>query len=97
MSWITADANGVVLTIKATPSSSNDGVAGVEGEWLRVRLRAPPVDGKANAALVRWLAGWLGVPRQAVEMVSGSTARIKRVRVRGVSAAAVTARLGQNV
>lgn len=91
MKWITEDAAGVVLTIKATPRARANAIAGVEEEWLRVRLQAPPVDGKANEALLRWLADLLAVSKKAVELVTGSTARVKRVRIRGVTAAQVLA------
>jgi uncharacterized protein len=93
LNWLRKEADGVVLTIKATPRARENGVAGVEGEWLRIRLQAPPVDGKANEALLRWLAGVLDVPKTAVELVAGSSARIKRVRIRGVNATQVRARL----
>lgn len=93
LNWLREERGGVVLTVKATPRAHASGVAGAEEGWLRVRLQAPPVDGKANEALVRWLAGVLGVPRGAVEIVSGAAARVKRVRVRGCTAAQVRAAL----
>jgi uncharacterized protein (TIGR00251 family) len=93
MSWLTENETGVVLTIKATPRARANEVAGADADWLRVRLQAPPVDGQANAALVRWLAGQLGVPARAVEIVGGVGARVKRVRVRGIGPLEVRARL----
>ena len=93
MSWLTESDTGVVLTIKATPRARANEIAGADADWLRVRLQAPPVDGQANAALVRWLAGQLGVPTRAVEIVVGGGARVKRVRVRGIRAKEVHARL----
>ncbi len=93
LNWLREERGGVVLTVKATPRARASGVAGIDGDWLRVHLQAPPVDGKANEALVRWLAGALGVPRGAVEIVAGAAARVKRVRVRGCSAAQVRAAL----
>lgn len=94
MSWIKSTPSGCLLTIKATPRASRSEVAGVEGVWLRVRLQAPPVDGKANAALVEFLAGILDVRRRDVTLVAGEKARIKQVHVAGVSAEAVRGRLG---
>ena len=93
LNWLKEEDNGVVLTIKVVPRARNTGIAGTDGEWLRVHLRAPPVDGKANEALLRWLAETLGVAKGAVELVTGTTSRIKRVRVRGCSAADVRTRL----
>ena len=63
-----------------------------EGE-LRVRLRAPPVEGQANESLRRFLAKRLGVPASAVEIVGGATARHERVRVEGLMPDEVRARL----
>ncbi len=60
----------------------------IEGEWqgaLKVRLAAPPVEGRANEALRGLLAEHLKVPLSAVEIVSGERSRTKRVRIRGVS------------
>jgi len=66
------------------PRASRTEVAGVLGDQLRVRLTAPPVDGAANEALVRFLAERLGVPRSAVRVVSGETGRSKVVAVEGI-------------
>jgi len=66
---------------------------GLHGDALKIRLMAPPVEGKANRALQEFLAGRLGVSRSAVEILSGHASRQKRVRVSGVSAAAIRALL----
>jgi uncharacterized protein (TIGR00251 family) len=66
------------------PRASRTEVAGVLGDQLRVRLTAPPVDGAANEALVRFLAERLGVPRSAVRLVGGETGRSKVVAVDGI-------------
>ena len=80
--------------MRVTPRSARDEVTGWQDGALRVRLRAPPVDGKANEAL-RWLlAERLGVALSAVPIVSGETARLKRVRVEGMDEAEVKARIG---
>lgn len=60
-------------------------VAGRHGDAVRIRLAAPPVDGAANAELVRFLAERLGVPRSAVTIVRGATARRKTVAIFGVT------------
>ena len=93
INWLHEDAEGVVLTIKAMPRARANAVAGVNNDQLRVRLKAPPVDGKANAELLAWLAAEMGVGKRAVELMSGLTGRVKRVRIRGVTAAQVNARL----
>jgi hypothetical protein len=68
-------------------------VAGTREGALVVKLTAPPVDGEANAALARFLARLLGVPPSAVQLVRGATAREKLVRVAGLRAPEVRARL----
>jgi uncharacterized protein (TIGR00251 family) len=66
-------------------------VGPVVGDRLRVAVAAPPVDGKANEAVVRTLAEALGVPRSAVEIVRGEAGRRKTVRVRGITLATLLA------
>ena len=78
----TADAAGVTLAVRVTPRASVDSLAMAE-DRLAVRLRAPPVDGAANAALIVFLAGWFDRPKRAVTILSGDTARLKRVRIEG--------------
>lgn len=74
------------------PRASRNEFAGHHGDALKVRITAPPVDGAANEALIRFLADGLGVGIRAVEIVSGLSGRRKTVRVQGVSAAEVLAR-----
>lgn len=91
--WLKAIGGGVELSLRIVPRASKDGVAGVMGDALKIRLRAPPVEGKANEALREFLAGRLGVPVRAVSLVAGETGRRKRVRVEGLSASAAEAGL----
>jgi uncharacterized protein (TIGR00251 family) len=86
-------AESTVLVVRVTPRAGRDEIAGWQGDELRVRLRAPPVDGRANEALVRLLALSLGVPPSSIELVTGATARIKRLRVEGLSEAELRRRL----
>lgn len=85
MSWFRADGDGVILTLHIQPGAKKTEVVGRHGEALKIRLAAPPVDGKANAALLAFVAEKLAVPKSAVELVSGQTSRAKRVRVSGVT------------
>ncbi len=94
LKWLKSVSGGVEMTIRATPRASANAIAGVEQDWLRIRLQAPPVEGKANAALTRWLAGRLGVSRRSVTLVAGAGARIKRVTVRGIDMSQAAQRLG---
>lgn len=86
MNWITENKHGVVVSIHATPKSSRNAVQGLHGEALKVRLRAPPVDGKANEALVEFLAGAFGIPAGRVAVLTGHAHRQKRVAIQGVTA-----------
>ena len=82
------------LSVRVVPRSSKEGVAGFEGGVVRIRLNAPPVEGKANEALVRFLAKAVGVPRNRITLVTGVRGRSKVVRVAGVTPAALMAALG---
>jgi len=80
------ESNGAVtFSVKVVPRASKNQIAGVEGDAIKVRLNAPPVEGKANDALIAFLADALGVRRAQIEIVTGHTSRRKVVRVRGVS------------
>ena len=85
------------LTVRVTPRASRDevGAFDLETSMLRVRISAPPVDGRANEALTRLLASHLGVPRGAVRVVGGASARTKRVEVEGLTGEELRARLSR--
>jgi uncharacterized protein (TIGR00251 family) len=80
--WLRQDRDGFVLALHIQPGAKQTAIVGLHGEALKVRLAAPPVDGKANAALIDFLAERLGIARSALEIVSGQQARSKRVRIR---------------
>ena len=79
--------------MRVQPRASREGTAGVRDGALVVKLTAPPVEGKANAALSRFLGRLLGVPPSSVAIVRGASGRDKLVRVAGTSAAWVRGRL----
>jgi hypothetical protein len=91
--WLRTAGADVVLSLHIQPGAKKTEVAGPYGDALKVRLGAPPVDGKANDALVAYLADRLGVPKARVVLESGQTSRSKRLRVVGVAAEAVAATL----
>lgn len=94
MSWLVASRDGVVLTLHIQPGAKKSEIVGPHGEALKIRLAAPPVDGKANAALLEFLAKKVGIARTALKLVSGEASRSKRVRIAGLGADEARARLG---
>ncbi|MDE3091384.1 MAG: YggU family protein [Chloroflexota bacterium] len=76
----------VTLSVKAVPRASKNQIVGREGDAIKIRLNAPPVDGKANDALIAFLADLLRVRRAQIEIVTGQTSRHKVVRIRSVTA-----------
>lgn len=94
MNWLTESSDGVTLSVRVIPRAAKDKVDGVLGDALKVRLQAPPVEGKANEALRRFLARATGIPPGRVQLLSGRTGRNKRVLLCGVDAQMVRARLG---
>jgi len=84
----------VRLRVRVEPRASRDEVVGWREDTLRLRVSAPPLEGRANAAVVGLIARAAGVARSAVSVVAGERSRDKLVRVAGVSAAALRARLG---
>jgi uncharacterized protein (TIGR00251 family) len=91
---ITSTPTGIVLRVRVQPRASRTDVVGLHGEALKVRLTAPPVDGAANEALIRFLAERLGIARAGVRVVSGAGGRLKVVEVTGVGPDEAWRRLG---
>ncbi len=79
--WLRADGAGAVLTVHVQPGARRTEVVGEHGDALKIRLAAPPVDGKANEALLAFLADRLGLVRRQVVLKSGQTSRRKQVAV----------------
>ncbi|HEV7745604.1 MAG TPA: DUF167 domain-containing protein [Pyrinomonadaceae bacterium] len=79
-----SEENGVLtFRVRAVPRASRSEIIGEHDGALRVRVAAPPVDGAANEELIRLLASAFGVPRKAIEITAGQTAKLKKVRVAG--------------
>ena len=75
----------VIFSVKVQPRASKDEIAGEMGGALKVRLRAPAVEDRANEALVEFLAQLLKTPRSAVRILGGERSRTKRLEIRGVT------------
>jgi uncharacterized protein (TIGR00251 family) len=78
---LTSSAQGLSFAVKVLPRASRNSVAGIEEEFLKIRLMAPPVDGKANQALIKFLSKWLAVPQSSVHIQAGLLSRRKVVLV----------------
>ena len=81
MTWYRASGEGVAIQVHAQPGAKRTEVAGLYGDCLKVRLASPPVDGKANACLIEFLAKRLGVNRSKITITRGMSARRKTVHV----------------
>ncbi len=81
------------LAIAVIPNAPRSEIVGWMGEALKVKIHAPPLEGRANAALCECLAGRLGLHRRAVTLLRGDTSRRKLIRLTGLSLAAAKAKL----
>lgn len=84
----------VIVTVHVQPGARRSEVVGRHGDALKLRVAAPPVDGKANRAVIALLAATLGVRASDVELVAGASQRRKRLRVEGVTLERARLRLG---
>lgn len=88
--WFRQAADGrFTLTLHIQPGAKKTEFAGLHGDALKIRLAAPPVDGKANEALVKFLAEVLHLPKSAVTLKSGQTSRRKVLEVSGATATSI--------
>ena len=88
--WFRQAANGgITLTLHIQPGAKKTQFAGLHGDALKIRLAAPPVDGKANEALIKFIADTLGLAKSAVHLKSGQTSRRKVLEVLGASATTI--------
>ena len=91
--WYRWDGADLILDCHLQPKASKDEFAGLHGERLKIRLTAPPVEGKANAAVVAFVAERCGVAKNRVALIAGELNRHKRVAVQGVTLAFVQKQL----
>jgi uncharacterized protein (TIGR00251 family) len=86
MILIQAHAEGATIAVRAQPGAKKNAVLGEHGGALKIAVTAPPLDGRANEAILDVLANWLGVKRSQVELLRGASNRNKVVLVRGITA-----------
>ena len=88
--WFRVAADGrITLTLHIQPGAKKTETAGLHGDALKIRLAAPPVEGKANEALIKFIAEALKLPKSAVNLKSGQTSRRKVLEVSGATSEAV--------
>jgi len=79
--WLARTATGWTIAVHVQPGAKRTEVPGVHGERLKIRIAAPPVEGRANAAVIAFIAGQLGIPRAQVTVVRGERSRDKLIAV----------------
>lgn len=89
-----APAPFCILAVKAVPNSPRNAIAGRLGEAVKIKVNAPALEGRANDALLSFLAETLALPRRAVTVQTGDTSRHKLVRIEGLTLAEAEVRLG---
>lgn len=82
-----ADSTSVSLSVHVQPKASRTRIAGLHGEALKLCITSPPVDGKANGAVIQFFAKLFKIPKAAVTLASGEASRDKRIILAGVSLA----------
>lgn len=83
--WFSCNGDSITLSLHVQPGARQTSVAGLHGDALKIRLAAPPVEGRANEALLRFIADFFRVPLRNVVLLKGEQSRQKRVEVRGSS------------
>lgn len=92
-SWLSVSGEALMLAVHAQPGARRAAVVSEHGGRLKIALLAPPLEGRANAALVKFLAERLAVPRAAIRIEAGESSREKRLRVSGLTADQLIGRL----
>lgn len=84
MTWLTKKGTDIVIAVHVVPRASRNEISGEFNDSLKIRLKAPPVEGKANKALRKFLAEKLNIPLNAISIITGDTGRRKRIRITGI-------------
>ena len=87
MIQFTEKDGSLIFTVRVLPKSSKSEIVGEHGDALKVKIKAPPVDGAANAELIITLAKFFDVPKSTVEIIKGNTSKTKQIKISGITAA----------
>lgn len=85
MSFYKQKDNSIVLSVYVVPRSSRTEISGLYGDYLKIKLKSPPVDNAANEELIKFLSDKLKVPKTSIEIVSGYTGKRKNILINGIS------------
>ena len=94
---IQESAKGISFAVKVHPRARKNAITVVVGDALKLALTAPPVEGKANQAVIEFFADLFAIPRSSVTIASGETSRNKVIRIAGVSKPAAEQRLAEHL
>ena len=89
-------ASGIAFAVRVHPRAKKNAIIGELGEAVKVALTAPPIDGRANQACIKFFADLLDIPRSAIKIVSGQSNRNKVICVTGISAEALRNRIAES-
>jgi uncharacterized protein (TIGR00251 family) len=87
----------IIVKIHLQPRAARDEICGLHGNALKVKVTAPPIEGKANAALQRFIAEKLNIPASRIEIIAGQRSRGKLLQITGISRAEVEKALGWTI
>ena len=83
VAWYSCQGERIMLTLHVQPGAKRTAIAGLHGDALKIRLAAPPIEGRANEALLRFIADSFQVPLRNVELKQGEQSRHKRIEILG--------------
>ena len=86
LSCVRETPNGIILDIKTQPGASRDECVGLQGDALKIRVTAPPVDSAANKAVVKFLSKMIRIPKSQITIIKGKTSRQKQILLSGLNA-----------
>lgn len=95
MEWMNEIPGGLDIRIRAVPRASKNEIQGIYDGALKVRLTTPPIDGKANQALIKFLSKTLKLSKAQIELTQGDTSRYKTIRLSGITPEEFLKRIGQ--
>lgn len=85
MNYISETNEGLIIHFHVQPGASKSEISGLHGNRIKVRLKAPPVEGRANEELIRFLSKLLEIPKKNIEIISGGLSRQKNVKISGIN------------